>query len=115
MKIAYFGKYLRKYPQPKKSTILEQFFTSNSQRKIYKLQRDSSGKVTLFWVSVWKDEEGNFQHGRGGDAMPSWEKGLEVCRLMAKPAQESDYIEALKDYFAIDKHIREAFIKKYNL
>lgn len=94
---------------------MEKFFKSTSQRRTYKLHRDSSEKVTLYWVSVWKDEEGNFQHGRGGDIMPSWEKGLEVCQIMAKPAQESDYIDALKDYFAIDKHIREAFIKKYNL
>lgn len=94
---------------------MEQFFKSESRRRIYKLQRDPSGKATLFWVSVWKDEEGNFQHGRGGDAMPSWEQGLEVCKLMALPATESDYIDALKDYFAIDKKIREAFIKKYNL
>jgi hypothetical protein len=94
---------------------LEAFFRSTTQRRIYKLHLDPSGKTMLFWVSVWKDQEGNFQHGRGGDTMPSWERGMEVCQLMAEPIQESDYIDALKDYFAIDKKIREAFIKKYNL
>lgn len=102
-------------PQTLKSTILEAFFRSTDQRKIYKLHQDTSGKVMLYWVSVWKDESGNFHHGRGGDAMPSWERGKEVCTIMAKEASESDYIDGLKDYFAIDKQVREAFIRKYNL
>jgi hypothetical protein len=94
---------------------LEAFYRSETQRKVYKLHQDAEGKVMLFWVSVWKDSLGNFCHGRGGDAMDSWERGEEVCRIMALPATEADYIAALKDYFAIDKKIREAFIQKYNL
>lgn len=69
----------------------------------------------LFWVSVWKDEAGSFQHGRGGDVMPSLSQGLKACQLMAVEATEQDYINGLKDYFAIDKKIREAFIEKYQL
>lgn len=69
----------------------------------------------LFWVSVWKDADGSFQHGRGGDVLSSWEKGLEACTIMAQECTEQDYIDALKDYFAIDKKIREAFIEKYRL
>ena len=115
MENAYFGKNSRTQPPSLNSTILEAFYRSYDQHKIYKLHQDKKGGVMLFWVSVWKDAHGNFHHGRGGDAMPSWEKGKEVCDIMAQPASESDYIDALKDYFAIDKKIREAFIKQYNL
>jgi hypothetical protein len=94
---------------------LEAYFKSVNPSKTYKLSQDAQGQVILFWVSVWKDAQGSFQHGRGGDVLSSWEKGYEVCQLMAAPAEESDYINALKDYFAIDKKIREAFIEKYKL
>ncbi len=94
---------------------MERFFKATGHHRIYKLAQDKDGQVMLFWVSVWKDASGSFQHGRGGDVMPSWEKGLEACQLMAVEATEPDYINGLKDYFAIDKKIREAFIEKYQL
>lgn len=102
------------FTQTSKNTILIQYFRSESQRRIYKLAQEND-RTFLYWVTVWKVEDGTFHHGRGADRLANWEKGLELCQLLAVEATEEDYITGLKDYFAADKNVREQFIQKYNL
>lgn len=92
-----------------------QYYRSTEQRKIYKLTV-VDGIVQLYWITVYQLTDGSFFHGRGMDVMKSLEKAEKVCELMTdSPASEADYMTALKDYFAIDKKVREQFIQKYNL
>ncbi|WP_289030721.1 hypothetical protein [uncultured Algoriphagus sp.] len=93
---------------------MERYFVDPSKKKTYKLRETDQG-AQLYWVQVYQFADGSFIHSRGMDRLESFAKGLEVCGLLAKEASESDYIEALKEYFSIDKKIREAFIKNYNL
>jgi hypothetical protein len=93
---------------------MERYFVDPGKKKTYKLREIEAG-AQLYWVQVYQYEDGSFIHSRGMDRVESFEKGLEVCGLLAKDATEADYIEALKEYFGIDKKIREAFIKNYNL
>lgn len=69
----------------------------------------------IYWVAVYRTDAGGFFHGRGADAVADLATGKKLLEMMAQPAKEKDYINALKDYFAIDKKIREQFIKTYNL
>ena len=100
--------------QLRKVQFMERYFVDEGKRKYYKLQENNQG-ASLYWVHVAGFEDGSFVHSRGMDKLESFEKGLEVCGLLAKPCQESDYIDALKGYFSADKKVREHFIQKYNL
>lgn len=100
--------------QLRKVQFMDRYFVDEGKRKYYKLQENNQG-ASLYWVHVAGFEDRSFVHSRGMDKLESFEKGLEVCGLLAKPCQESDYIDALKGYFAIDKKVRESFIEKYNL
>lgn len=93
---------------------MDRYYFSADQHKAYKLHANN-GKADLFWVQVYQLTNGSFFHGRGMERLETFEKALEACELMAKPCGEEVYLEKLKDYFAIDKKIREAFIKKYKL
>ncbi len=90
------------------------FYFSESQRKHYKLSQQGE-RTFLYWVAVYQTEEGGFFHGRGRDAVASMELGAELMEKMGKEMTEADYIQAMKDYFAIDKKVREQFIATYKL
>ncbi|PRY90594.1 hypothetical protein [Mongoliibacter ruber] len=94
---------------------MAKYFRSDSQRKTYKLEMSISGKALLYFVSVTAQNDGSFLHARGCDVFKHESTALEIMETIAVPATEDDYLTALKDYFAIDKKVREAFIKTYNL
>lgn len=80
------------------------------------LKLTSSGdKTLLYWVQCQGDGSGQFIHSRGCDVLQNRSKGLKVCEAIAQPSTEARYKQGLMDYFAADKAVREAFIKKYNL
>lgn len=90
------------------------FFYSAQQKKTYKLSTTKNGTL-MYWICVCKTEGGGFLHARGADPIESMEKGKEILTAIGVQVGESDYINALKDYFAIDKKVREAFIQTYKL
>jgi hypothetical protein len=93
---------------------MDLFFKSDQQRKTYKLSQ-TKNRCLMYWVAVYQLDGGGFFHGRGADPVESWEKGVKLLESMAQPATEQDYINAMKDYFAIDKNVRKQFIVRYNL
>jgi len=90
------------------------YYFSEDQKKAYKLESTESG-AKLFWVTVCLFQDGSFHLSRGCDLLDSYDKGLAACEAMADPSTEEKYLNYLKDYFGVDKQVREAFIKKYNL
>lgn len=93
---------------------METYYRSEQQRKIYKLKKTEAG-AELYWVSVYQLKDGSFFHGRGMDVVDTYEKGQLACEMLAVTATSEDYLTALKDYFAIDKRVRESFINQYKL
>lgn len=87
-----------------------EFFKSESQRRVYKLTVEK-GKTYLYWVSCWELADGTFNHSRGRDRLESWEKGLEVCGLMAVKATREEYMETLRDFFVTDQRVAEQYFK----
>ena len=85
-----------------------EFFRSELQRKVYKLTVEK-GKVYLYWVSVWELADGTFNHSRGRDRLESWQKGLEVCQLMAEKATREDYVGTLRNFFTVDQKVAQQF------
>lgn len=90
------------------------FFFSENQKKTYKLCTTPSGSM-MFWISVYKKENGGFLHARGADFVECRESAFRILEAHAVPIEETDYVNALKDYFAIDKKVRETFIQTYHL
>lgn len=90
------------------------YFHSVQQSKFYKLTQQGD-RVLIYWVSVYAIGGGGFFHGRGADPVSDIDTGLKILQAMANPSTEEAYIQALKDYFAADKKVREQFIKAYNL
>jgi hypothetical protein len=90
------------------------YYYSSRQSRHYKLSQQDD-RVLIYWVSVYRTDGGGFFHGRGADAVADLPTGKKLLEMMAEPSTEQDYINALKDYFAIDKKVREQFIKAYNL
>jgi hypothetical protein len=93
---------------------MDLFYYSDSQKKHYKVS-EQSGKVWMYWVAVYATEEGGFFHGRGRDYVASMELACELMEKMGEEISEARYIQAMKDYFAIDKKVREQFIEVYKL
>ncbi len=93
---------------------MDLYFYSPSQQKHYKLTkvRDRS---FLYWVAVYPIDGGGFFHGRGRDFISDFDKAQKLMEEMGKPTSEPTYINALKDYFAIDKRDRDLFIRQFNL
>ena len=90
------------------------YFWCPSQQRTYKLVQEEN-HVYLYYVQVSATTH-SFVHARGRDVVTSMDIAQQVMgTLEAKPVKEQDYINALKDYFAIDKKVREQFIKAYNL
>tara|TARA_R110002074_G_scaffold243116_1_gene414894 strand:- start:286 stop:573 length:288 start_codon:yes stop_codon:yes gene_type:complete len=86
------------------------------QRKTYKMDPDTrDGVVHLFWVQVHMNDDGSFIHARGRDIINTKENAEKILKETALPYTEQGYIDSLKDYFAIDKKVREQFIKQYKL
>jgi hypothetical protein len=88
-----------------------QYFYSESSDKFFALKMENN-EIRLYWVSVKGDKSRSFLHARGADTFPSLEMALKFLNLVAVPSNESVYIEAIKDYFAADKKLRELFIKQ---
>lgn len=93
---------------------MEMFFRSDKQHKTYKLSQTKQGCL-MYWVAVYQLDGGGFFHGRGADPVANWETGVKLLEAMGRPVTEQDYINAMKDYFAIDKSVRKYFITRYNL
>lgn len=95
---------------------MNSYWIDEQQKKILKLDCDpKKEEARVYWVQVCATEGGGFIHARGCDVVSVQEKAEEILRLTAEPAQEQDYITALKDYFAADKKVREQFIKTFKL
>lgn len=90
------------------------YYYSGQHSRHYKLSQQGE-RTLIYWVSVYSTDGGGFFHGRGADAVADLPTGRKLLEMMAEPATEQDYINALKDYFAIDKKVREQFIRTYNL
>ncbi len=68
----------------------------------------------FFYVNVIGWENGDFKHHRGHCTFPT----IEMCNIYLQDydeVSEQCYTDALKDYFAIDKKMREEFIIKHKL
>lgn len=90
------------------------YFRSDAQNKTYKLD-ESEDICYIYYVQVSATRH-SFTHARGRDHVRDLETAKKLMEtLEAVPVSEQDYISALKDYFAIDKKVREQFIKSYNL
>ena len=69
-------------------------------------------ELKLKYVQVVKFDTGSFKHHRGLTCYPNTDRLQEF--LQAKeliPASESEFISMLKNYFGIDKKVREGFLK----
>lgn len=93
---------------------MDNYFRSATLQKTYKISQEKENTY-MYWVAVHETEGGGFLHARGKERAESMEKAMEMMAVIAKPVKEEDYITALKDYFAIDKKVRESFIKNYKL
>lgn len=93
------------------------YYRDPEQHKSYKVEPGKPGRPTyIYWVQVHKDfGTGAFIHARGRDVVDHPDKAKHLLEATAKPATEQHYINALKDYFAIDKKVREQFIETYKL
>jgi hypothetical protein len=89
---------------------LNQYFRGSEPNKLYKLTQEQD-KVWLYWVTLHRMADGSFQHGRGRDLIPSWEKGIEICRLMAVPATEAEYLTVLRRYLLADQSARPQLLE----
>ncbi|AWW31854.1 hypothetical protein DN752_17900 [Echinicola strongylocentroti] len=85
------------------------YFHSITQKKTYKLHC-TDDQTYVYWVSVYATTEGAFVHARGRDVFKDKCTALNYLEFLAKPCRESDYMDALKDYFQIDKAHREQFL-----
>jgi hypothetical protein len=92
------------------------YWKDTQQRKTFKLDTSSNDKVAfVYWVQVHMESNGAFIHARGRDVISIKDKAEEILKETATATTEKEYIEALKDYFAIDKKVREQFISQYKL
>jgi hypothetical protein len=92
---------------------MDEFLIDPQEHKTYKLSTHD-GKTFIYWVSVFATKEGAFFHGRGRELVRDPQK-VNSLKQKASQATEQDYINAMKDYFQIDKKVREEFIKHYKL
>jgi|GEM_PF-3298665 len=93
---------------------MDLYFRSPTTQRTYKLVQDEE-LVYLYYVQVSATKH-SFTHARGRDYVQNMDMARQMMKTMdAHPVKEQDYINALKDYFAIDKKVRDQFIKTYNL
>ncbi|MEX2591860.1 MAG: hypothetical protein WD426_03740 [Anditalea sp.] len=101
---------MEKYKNPMIS-----YWKDPKQKKTIKLDPcEDKERARMYWVQVRLEANGSFIHARGCDVADR-EKAEDILRLTANPAVEADYVQALKDYFAKDKKVREQFIDAYKL
>jgi hypothetical protein len=93
---------------------MDLFYKSDQQQKTYKLSQNKYGCL-IYWVAVYQLDGGGFFHGRGADPVANYQTGKKILDAMARPVEEEQYLNAIKDYFAIDKKVRNQFISRYNL
>lgn len=93
------------------------YFFHPDANKSYKLDTDAKGNSWIYYVQVKQfPDTGSFVHARGRDAVNSQATARKLIEAMGGlPSTEAKYIAMLKDYFAIDKKVREHFIKIFNL
>jgi len=93
---------------------MAEFFRSDQERKTYKL--DPAAEVCYVYYIHVASNGHDFTHARGRYHVADLAAAKALMKTLgATPAVEQDYINAMKDYFAIDKRVREQFIEKYNL
>lgn len=73
-----------------------------------------TSETTFFYIQVAAWSNGDFVHQRGHASFETPEECQNYLENY-KEVSKKDYIEAGKAYFAIDKKVREEFIKQYNL
>lgn len=85
------------------------------------LQHEETNRVikvnapcNLYLVQVIGFSNGSFEHTRRRFVFPTVEMFEEYIKPF-KPAMENDYVNMMKNYFEIDKTIRDMFIRQYDL
>ncbi len=100
-----------------KYNCMVNFYFHPDQNKAYKINTEADGQTFLYYVQVKKFFDTKaFIHARGRDAVASEAIARQLIEAQgALPYTEEKYLSMMKDYFAIDKKVREQFIEKYKL
>lgn len=96
---------------------MSSYWRDADKNKTFKVDTENDdGVAYVYYVQIWRDPNTlAFVHARGRDVIQKADKAEEIMKLTSLPVTENVYIQALKDYFAIDKKVREQFIEKYKL
>ena len=100
-----------------KYNCMVNYYFHPHDNKGYKISKEGEEHTYIYYVQVkFFDKTKAFIHVRGRDAVASEGMARQLLEAQgALPSTEGKYISMLKDYFAIDKKVREKFIETYKL